>query len=172
MIALSNPMKWFSEGKPVPRRLRPPSDALAYYTSAANRGYLAHPEQIAEERFVLAQKYGYELPEITDSVLTPCAYNYRVDFNFSCNFRCSRKSRIRGRCFMVFILDGWSTLPTRASLNQRTRISRIITLRSCQENRTIVTLRLSEISASSYCLFIHSLYDQIIAKDLAWHISN
>ena len=46
------------------------SDALKYYLEAKNRGYLAHPEQIAEERFVLAQKYGYELPnEITEDYL-------------------------------------------------------------------------------------------------------
>lgn len=45
-------------------------DALKYYINASNRGYLAHPEKIAEERFVLAQKYGYELPkEVTEDFL-------------------------------------------------------------------------------------------------------
>ena len=45
------------------------TDAIKYYSDAKNRGYLAHPEAIQEERFILAQKYGYELPEITDEVL-------------------------------------------------------------------------------------------------------
>lgn len=70
VIALSNPLNWFSKGKAVPKRLHPPADALKYYIDAKNRGYLAHPEKIAEERFVLAQKYGYDLPEIiTDNYL-------------------------------------------------------------------------------------------------------
>lgn len=44
----------------------PPPDAIEYYSNAANRGYLADPGQISEERFVLAQKYGYELPKIEE----------------------------------------------------------------------------------------------------------
>lgn len=44
----------------------PPQDAIEYYTSAKNRGYLANPEEISKERLVLAQKYGYELPRIED----------------------------------------------------------------------------------------------------------
>lgn len=44
----------------------PPPDAIEYYSNAANRGYLADPEQISEERFVLAQKYGYKLPKIEE----------------------------------------------------------------------------------------------------------
>jgi len=69
VIALTNPLKWFAQGKPIPRRLHPPGDSIAYYVNAKNRGYLAHPEQIAEERFVLAQKYGYELPDSFDEVM-------------------------------------------------------------------------------------------------------
>lgn len=42
----------------------PPEDAILYYSSAANRGYLADPEKISWDRFVLAQKYGYTLPKI------------------------------------------------------------------------------------------------------------
>ena len=34
-----------------------------------NRGYLADPQRVAEERLVLAQKYGYDLPEIEDDFL-------------------------------------------------------------------------------------------------------
>ena len=44
----------------------PPQDAIEYYTSAKNRGYLADPAEISKERLVLAQKYGYELPRIED----------------------------------------------------------------------------------------------------------
>ena len=44
----------------------PPQDAIEYYTSAANRGYLADPEKISWERLVLAQKYGYKLPVLED----------------------------------------------------------------------------------------------------------
>lgn len=62
--ALINPVKWFERGEPIPRRLLPPQDAIRYYTSAENRGYLADPEEISKHRLVLAQKYGYELPKI------------------------------------------------------------------------------------------------------------
>lgn len=62
--ALRNPKKWFEKGTPVPRRMIPPQDAIEYYTNPKNRGYLADPEAISQERMVLAQKYGYELPKI------------------------------------------------------------------------------------------------------------
>lgn len=62
--AVCNPRKWFEKGVPIPKRAIPPQDAIEYYTSAENRGYLADPEQIAQHRLVLAQKYGYELPKI------------------------------------------------------------------------------------------------------------
>ncbi len=86
--------RFFQTGKPIPRRLLPPADCVGYYSDPANRGYLADPKkvnwhfpanrrygnnnfifvpfQIAEERLVLAQKYGYELPEIKeeDELLT------------------------------------------------------------------------------------------------------
>lgn len=51
-------------GDPIPRRQLPPEDAVAYYTSAQFRGYLADPEEVSKERLILAQKYGYELPVI------------------------------------------------------------------------------------------------------------
>jgi hypothetical protein len=35
---------------------------LEYYINPANRGYLADPGRVAEERLLLAQKYGYEPP--------------------------------------------------------------------------------------------------------------
>jgi len=69
--ALSDPLLWFKSGQPIPRRLTPPQDCIGYYSSAANRGYLADPRQIAQHRAVLGQKYGYEPPtEITEDYLT------------------------------------------------------------------------------------------------------
>ncbi|KAJ8921040.1 hypothetical protein NQ315_015836 [Exocentrus adspersus] len=53
-------------GIPIPRRMIPPPDAIEFYTDPAKRGYLADPEKISQERLVLAQKYGYELPRIED----------------------------------------------------------------------------------------------------------
>lgn len=64
--ALVRPQKFFEKGVPIPRRMLPPQDAVEYYTSAKNRGYLADPDEISKERLVLAQKYGYELPKIED----------------------------------------------------------------------------------------------------------
>lgn len=53
-------------GEPILRRFLPPDDCLEYYSSATTRGYLADPEKVSQERLVLAQKYGYELPKIED----------------------------------------------------------------------------------------------------------
>lgn len=53
-------------GKAIPPRMMPPADAIEYYTNPANRGYLADPEKISEERLILSQKYGYQLPKIED----------------------------------------------------------------------------------------------------------
>lgn len=64
--AMVNPRKWLEKGVPIPQRAIPPQDAIEYYTSAENRGYLADPKEIAEHRLVLAQKYGYELPRIEE----------------------------------------------------------------------------------------------------------
>ncbi|KAL5293002.1 MRPL15 family protein [Megaselia abdita] len=61
---MANTKKWFEKGEPLPKRMLPPQDAVEYYTSAKNRGYLADPEEISKERLILAQKYGYELPKI------------------------------------------------------------------------------------------------------------
>jgi len=52
-------------GEPIPKRLLPPPDCIGFYTDPKSRGYLADPALIAEERLKLAQKYGYELPDIT-----------------------------------------------------------------------------------------------------------
>lgn len=64
--ALKNPKKFFEKAVPIMKRMLPPQDAVDYYTSAKNRGYLADPDEITKERLVLAQKYGYELPKIED----------------------------------------------------------------------------------------------------------
>jgi large subunit ribosomal protein L15 len=55
---------FFKRGLPIPKRMIPPEDAIEYYTDPKFRGYLADPDKIAEERLVLAQKYGYVLPDI------------------------------------------------------------------------------------------------------------
>ena len=60
--AMADVAKFLSDGKPIPRNGTPPLNAIEYYTSAANRGYLADPDQVAIERLKLAQKYGYTLP--------------------------------------------------------------------------------------------------------------
>jgi len=63
VIALREPLQFFQTGAPIPRRLSPPGNLIEYYSNPANRGYLADPRAVAEERLALAQKYGYELPE-------------------------------------------------------------------------------------------------------------
>lgn len=64
--ALSYPYRFFKTGEPIPKRLLPPRNAIDYYTDPKNRGYLADPVEIEHERNLLAQKYGYELPDIND----------------------------------------------------------------------------------------------------------
>ena len=57
-------ISFVTKGEPIPRRLLPPPDLIEYYTNPKNRGYLADPELIAKDRTILAQKYGYELPDL------------------------------------------------------------------------------------------------------------
>ncbi|KAI5704741.1 hypothetical protein M8J76_007905 [Diaphorina citri] len=64
LYALKNPEVFFSRGEAIPLRFQPPQDAILYYSNPESRGYLADPEQISWQRFALAQKYGYTLPEI------------------------------------------------------------------------------------------------------------
>ena len=66
---MSNPLKFFKYGKPIPKNGTPPLNAIEFYTSAENRGYLANPDQIRIERLKLAQKFGYELPDFTNDPL-------------------------------------------------------------------------------------------------------
>ncbi|VVD01753.1 39S ribosomal protein L15, mitochondrial [Leptidea sinapis] len=64
LFLLKDPKKFFQSGQAIPRRMIPPPDAIEYYTSAENRGYLADPEKISQERLKLSQKYGYTLPNL------------------------------------------------------------------------------------------------------------
>ena len=66
LYAMADTLKFFQSGKPIPRNGTPPLNATEYYTSAVNRGYLADPRLISYERFKLAQKYGYELKDLTN----------------------------------------------------------------------------------------------------------
>lgn len=62
-----DPISHFKRGVPIPRRMLPPQDLIDYYSDPKNRGYLADPAEVAKERFILSQKYGYELPDISAS---------------------------------------------------------------------------------------------------------
>ncbi|XP_072936751.1 large ribosomal subunit protein uL15m [Epargyreus clarus] len=69
LFLLKDPKKFFETGQAIPRRMIPPPDVIEYYTSAESRGYLADPEKVSQERLKLAQKYGYQLPELDDQTL-------------------------------------------------------------------------------------------------------
>lgn len=43
-------------------------DALEYYTTAKNRGYLADPALVEQERLALGQKYGYQVPKLPENL--------------------------------------------------------------------------------------------------------
>uniref|UniRef100_T1IRT1 Large ribosomal subunit protein uL15m n=1 Tax=Strigamia maritima TaxID=126957 RepID=T1IRT1_STRMM len=64
LIALCDPLNFFRRGIPIPRRELPPQELVDFYTNPRNRGYLADPDLIAEERFKLAQKFGYVLKDL------------------------------------------------------------------------------------------------------------
>ena len=63
--AMSDPIHFLRQGNPIPRCKLPPEDAVDYYRNPQNRGYLADPEAVREARIELAQKYGYELPDLS-----------------------------------------------------------------------------------------------------------
>ena len=42
VMALHNPLKWLADGKPIPKRLNPPSDLVGYYSDAKNRGKIIY----------------------------------------------------------------------------------------------------------------------------------
>ncbi|XP_076069566.1 mitochondrial ribosomal protein L15 [Oratosquilla oratoria] len=62
--AAVQPVTFFKRGEPIPRRMLPPQHLIDYYSDPCNRGYLADPKLVAEHRLVLAQKYGYDLPDV------------------------------------------------------------------------------------------------------------
>jgi len=64
VIALVDPIQFFMTGAPIPRRLVPPQQLMRFYSDPANRGYLADPNLVQQDRLVLAQKYGYTLPDM------------------------------------------------------------------------------------------------------------
>ncbi|KAI4464297.1 50s ribosomal protein l15 [Holotrichia oblita] len=64
--AMVNPEKFFYRGIPIPPRKIPPQDVIEYYSDPVSRGYLADPEKVSYERFVLSQKYGYVLPNLEE----------------------------------------------------------------------------------------------------------
>lgn len=66
--ALVDPLGFFKKGIPIPKCPLPPEDAFEYYTDPKNRGYLADPEQVAQARVELAQKYGYILPNLNEDL--------------------------------------------------------------------------------------------------------
>lgn len=65
LFAAMDPEAFFKKSVPIPKRKLPPEDALEYYTDPRFRGYLADPEKMADDRLVLAQKYGYILPDLS-----------------------------------------------------------------------------------------------------------
>lgn len=52
LIAMKDAERFFKSGRPIPKRMIPPQDAVEYYSDPKNRGYLADPEAIAKERLV------------------------------------------------------------------------------------------------------------------------
>lgn len=60
--------RFFRSGRPIPTAKTPTTDVLDYYSSARSRGYLADPQEIEQDRKEMAQKYGYQLPEVCERV--------------------------------------------------------------------------------------------------------
>ena len=101
---LANTKKWLQKSEPIPLRMLPPQDAVEYYTSAKNRGYLADPEEISKERLVLAQKYGYELPKIDENpdfqnTKDPRQIFYGLEPGWLINIK--DKTIIKQKCFVT-----------------------------------------------------------------------
>lgn len=58
----------------------PPPDKIGYYSDPKTRGYLADPEAIAKERFELAQKYGYTLPNLENDPMVTTSVRAKLNF--------------------------------------------------------------------------------------------
>ncbi|XP_033127213.1 39S ribosomal protein L15, mitochondrial-like [Anneissia japonica] len=63
--ALAYPIIFFQRGVPIMRRSLPPKDLVDFYTNPDKRGYLADPDKVRKARFDLAQKFGYQLPDLS-----------------------------------------------------------------------------------------------------------
>lgn len=62
LLCVLSPVFFF--GDICSRVLLPIQISVGYYSDPARRGYLADPDAIAEHRLLLAQKYGYSLPDL------------------------------------------------------------------------------------------------------------
>ena len=63
--AMQDTKKFFACGVPIPRRTLPPENCLELYSNPKMRGYLADPAEVSFARWELAQKFGYDLPDLT-----------------------------------------------------------------------------------------------------------
>ncbi|XP_039265348.1 large ribosomal subunit protein uL15m-like [Styela clava] len=63
--ALCRPVEYFLQGNPIHKRLLPPRELVTYYCDPNMRGYLSDPAKLQEARIELANKFGYQLPDIT-----------------------------------------------------------------------------------------------------------
>ncbi|KRZ90169.1 39S ribosomal protein L15, mitochondrial [Trichinella sp. T8] len=59
--ALTDPIRFFQQGVPIPKRAYPPLGLMKQYMDPKNRGYLADPKKIKEARIETMQKYGFTL---------------------------------------------------------------------------------------------------------------
>jgi len=67
LSAALKPLQFFKNGLVIPKRQLPLQGHIEYYSDPRCRGYLADPHQIAEQRFLLSQKYGYPAVDLNQS---------------------------------------------------------------------------------------------------------
>ncbi|GAV02359.1 hypothetical protein RvY_12935 [Ramazzottius varieornatus] len=65
LAAMTDVKRFFEKGIPIPRRTLPPENCLEFYSDPKSRGYLADPAEVSRARVELAQKLGYQLPDLT-----------------------------------------------------------------------------------------------------------
>lgn len=93
VAVLADPHKFFKKGEPIPKRMLPPPNAIDYYTDPRNRGYLADPDAIEEERQKLAQKYGYEIPKVDNDCLMIRKDKNQIFFGLKAGYVINLKDR-------------------------------------------------------------------------------
>lgn len=81
LMAMKDTERFFKCGKPIPKRMVPPQDAVEYYSDPKNRGYLADPEAIAKERLVKRKKKEKEF------VISANSDSLKLSRNFSSNLK-------------------------------------------------------------------------------------